>query len=169
MAKNTSVIDKPPIYISMTKFEALQVFGLGLMVGFLVKVLGIAFSRFFIEPVFCRAGADTWGLCANGDLAGMHIATVVMVFVATVIMVRMNVFRPLLVAVASAATLWGFTGYTSGVTTYASVLEQTLWLMTLYGLTYVLYFWVLRLRNFAVSLIVIILLILGLRFLLIAG
>lgn len=166
MAKDSSVVDKPPIYITTFARDFLQVAILGLVAGLLVKLLSVGLIRFFIDPVFCRGG-DFAGICSNADAVALGAANVIIGILTVVVMVRMNVFRPLLVAVAAIATLWGLTRYTTGLVIAANFAEQTLWFMVLYALAYLLFFWVLRLRNFIASLILTILLAVGLRYLLI--
>ncbi|HEX4662113.1 MAG TPA: hypothetical protein VH144_00700 [Candidatus Saccharimonadales bacterium] len=166
MAKQATVIEKPPVYIGSSWRDILQVFGVGLAAGLLIKLLTFVLKQYFIQPVFCRT-TDTFGVCSQGDQVAFGIATVVISLVAVVVLARINVFRPLLVVVATAAALWGAIGYLPVVATYASPLEQALWLMLLYGIGYVVFSWLMRLRNFAASLVVAIVVVVGLRFLLI--
>jgi hypothetical protein len=167
MAKSVTVIEKPPVYIGSSWIDILQVFGVGLAAGLLIKLLTFVTSQYFIQPVFCRT-TDTFGICSQGDQVAFGIATVVIGLVTVVVLARLNVFRPLLVIVATAAALWGVISYLPVISHYATPLEQTAWLMVLYGIGYVTFSWLLRLRNFAVSLIATILLVIGLRFLLIS-
>lgn len=165
MATDSNVVDKPPVYISTFARDFLQVAILGLVAGLLVKLLSVGLVRYFVEPVFCRGG-DFAGICSSADQVALGAANVIVGIVTVVVMVRMNVFRPLLVAVAAIASLWGLTRYMSGIVIAANFAEQTLWFMVLYALVYLLFFWALRLRNFVIALILTILLVVVLRLLL---
>lgn len=167
MAKEATVIEKPPIYIGSHWVEVLQIFAVGLGAGIVVKLLSFVTKQYFIAPVFCRT-TDNFGVCGQGDQLALDIATVITALLAVVVLAHLNVFRPLLVVVATAATLWGLLGYLQGVNQYASWGEQTLWLMVLYGLGYVTFSWLLRVRNFAIGLVATIIVIVGLRYLLIS-
>ncbi len=59
-----------------------------------------------------------------------------------------------MIAAAVVIALWGAPSYAPGATSYASSIEQACWLMILYGVSYVLFAWVLRLRSFVLSLII---------------
>lgn len=167
MTGKTTVIEKPPVYIGSPWIEVLQIFAVGLAAGAVVKLLSFITKQYFIVPVFCRT-TDNFGVCVQGDQIALGIATVITALLAVVALARLNVFRPLLVVVATAATLWGLGGYLQGVNQYANWGEQTLWLMVLYGLSYVAFSWLLRVRNFAISLVATIVVIIGLRFMLIS-
>lgn len=55
-------------------------------------------------------------------------------------MVRLRLAQPLIIAVVSAATLWGLADWTDGL----SASEIVIWSMLLYVLAYALYSWVAR-------------------------
>lgn len=135
-----------PAYIPSTPAETAKVGLTGAGVGLLVVGLSELIARYFIEPVFCRS-ADSFAICSNGGNVAFYSATVIMAMIAIVVLVRLGVFRPLLIAVGSAAILWGLKSRLEAL----SFVEYALWLVGLYAVSYTVLFWLLRVRNFAVS------------------
>lgn len=73
------------------------------------------------------------------SMAG-NIATVLVALIGIVVMVRLRMVQPLLVAVASAASLWGLSGLTDGLVWF----ETMAWAVALYCLAYALFSWISR-------------------------
>lgn len=141
--------------------DLLRVGLLGLAVGALIPALGWVLQKFLITPVFCREGAHL-AVCSTGDLTTYYIATVVLAVVAVALMANWQVFRPLLVAVAAAASLWGFQRYVGDTVSHAGV-EYYLSSAVLYALAFLLFYWLLRLKNFTFSVILTVLAVVAIR------
>lgn len=152
MATEPTVIEKPPVYIITRPIDFLQAAVIGAAAGLLVKLLSEGLDRYFIEPVFCRG--DQIAVCTVNDQVALGAANVIVVIIAVVIMFQLNVFRPLLVAAAVAASFWGINSHITGINAWGNGYEQTAWFVLLYALGYLLFFWLLRLRNFALSLVI---------------
>ena len=71
------------------------------------------------------------------DIAG-NIATILIATIGIVIMLKMFIARPLLVALASAVALWGLASMTNGLVWY----EIIAWSSLLYSLSYTVFSWV---------------------------
>ena len=111
-------------------------------------------ERFFVEPVFCRS-ADSFSLCSNGGTLAFNIALVIMALVAVVALVRAGGYRPLLVAIAAVATLWSANTWL-GVQVWW---EAAIWLSILSAIAYLIYSWIARISMFAVSVVLMIVII----------
>jgi hypothetical protein len=68
------------------------------------------------------------------------IATVIVATLGVTVLVGMRVVQPLIVALASGASLWGLAQLTDGLGTT----EAILWSVLLYCLAYILFTWVVR-------------------------
>lgn len=96
---------------------------IGFVMGLLFWLLTMYIGRF--------TGSTT----IPGDVATILVATV-----ATVVMVRLNMIRPLLVTLAVAISLWGLAGWIRGMVWF----EAIGWSIGLYLLGYVLFSWLVR-------------------------
>ena len=68
------------------------------------------------------------------------IITIIVAILGTVVMLRLHMAQPLIIAVATGASLWGISEWTSGLVWG----ETVAWIMLLYGLAYVLFSWIAR-------------------------
>lgn len=146
--------------------DLLRVGILGLVVGLLIPALGWLLQKFLISPIFCRE-VTTLAVCTSGDLTTYYIATVVLSVVAVALMANWQIFRPLLVAVATAAALWGFQRYVGDTVSHAGV-EYYISSAVLYALVFIVFYWLLRLRSFALSVTLTILAVILIRWALLA-
>ncbi len=137
------------VLISPEWIDLIRVGVLGLLVGVLIPALGWLLQKFLILPIFCKE-TSALAVCAPGDLTTYYIATVVLSVVAVALMANWQVFRPLLVAVAAAAALWGFQRYVGDTVNHAGV-EYYISSAVLYALAFLLFYWLLRLKSFALS------------------
>lgn len=152
MAKDVPVIERPPFYITSSLRESVAIAVNGLLAGIAVWGISVLLDRFVITPIFC-SNASQAAACDGSGLIAFNIATV-LVAVATIFsLARIGVFRPLIVALATAITLWALPSYIAGVSTAAPLFEQIVWLATLYALMFLVFSWLLRLRSFAISLV----------------
>ena len=130
--------------------------GVGLAAWLFGALLDMAVFRF----IFCR-GAGLGGCTDSStyaNAAGLLIATGLGVWA----LVRIQVFRPLLVGLAAALTLWGV----------LSVLEQHGWVVAmlvsvmLFALAYMVYGWGMRLRSLILAVTIGVILLVVTRFVL---
>lgn len=80
------------------------------------------------------------------------VATILAATVGVIVMIFLRMTRPLLVASASAVSLWGLSQMTNGLSWF----EVVIWTVLLYGLAYALFSWVSRYTRMVPVLIVII-------------
>lgn len=165
MAAQTVILDRPPLYVDTEPRRQFVITITGMLVGLGVSMLTWALQHYFFDPAFCQDSSNTY-VCGNGANVAFMVATLAGVAVATAILARALVYRPLLIAAAVAASLWALTSYLPGM--QLGSVEQALWFMLLFGLGYTLFGWLLRFRHFAIALTLTLVAVVVLRFLLIA-
>jgi len=122
---------------------------LGLLVGVLIPAIGWLLQKYFIGPVFCHETAAL-GVCAANDLTTYYVGTIIMTVIAVAVLANWQIFRPLLIAVAAASALWGLQRYLDDTLARAGW-EYYLSSAVIYGLAFIAFYWLLRLKNFALS------------------
>lgn len=132
-------------------------------------VLGVAYwaltaiiDYLIISPVFCRPTGNV-SICINSISVSGDIATILVAVVGIAIMVRLRFMQPLIIAVASAAVLWGLSGWTNGLLWG----EIVAWSALLYGLSYLLFSWVSRYTRIVPVMIYVVAIVLVLRIILV--
>ncbi len=143
--------DSSSVLIEMKRRTVLQVAGLGVALGIAAWLLTIAIRQIVFIPLFCDDATNSMCISATAN-AGV-VATIVVTIAGLMGLVRFGIYRPLLIAIAGAATLWGLAGWTSGL----GWLEALLWSALLYALTYVAFLWIARIRPFVVALVIVVL------------
>jgi hypothetical protein len=149
------------LFLSTNRSEVIRVAALGIVVGLLIPLLSFLVERYIIEPAFCSS-ANTFQVCASGGLVAHSIAAVALGVVSVIIFVNWQVFRPLVVVVAVIVALWGLKKYMGNIAA-VSWWEYMALSGLLYGLTFALFFWAVRLRSFIASFILVIGLVAGFR------
>src|SRR6266498_2376538 len=129
--------------------DMLRVGILGLLAGILIPLISWLIQRYFIGPVFCHE-TTALGVCAAGDMTTYYIATVIMTVIAVALLANWQIFRPLLIAVAAASALWGLQRYL-GDTAVKAGWEYYTSSGLMYALVSLLFYWLLRLKSFALS------------------
>ncbi|HYG83683.1 MAG TPA: hypothetical protein VD907_02300 [Verrucomicrobiae bacterium] len=120
----------------------------GVVVGGSTLGLALLLREFVVEPWTCGS-ADAFSMCSNAGALAYNIATVLSAVIGTVFLVKLLAFRPLLIAIASAVTLWGLQGFIGSFVWY----EALLWIVGLYALSYWAFGWMLRLHHFPMALL----------------
>lgn len=170
MAKRPIEVDDPflsnGVFLKTNKKEVIKVVSLGAAVGVLAPFVAFLIERFFITPVFCSS-AEAFEVCASGGLTAAYAATVILSIIALILLANWQVFRPLLIVVASAAALWGFKKFTTKLSIESGV-EYYVYSMLIIAMSYALFYWVMRLKSFITSVIVTVLLVVLIRWVLIA-
>ncbi len=107
--------------------------GLGIIYWALTYLIG----HFIVDQLFCGNSANA-ATCSNSVSISGNIANILVAAIGLVVMVRMKIFRPIIIAVASAVLLWGLAGWTEGLW----FLEAGLWSILLFSLCYLLFSWI---------------------------
>ncbi len=127
--------------------------GLGLVYWVMTYLVG----HFIIDQLYCGNSVSAI-TCSNSTSISGNIADILVAAIGLVVMVRMRVFRPIIIAVASAILLWGLAGWTEGLW----FLEAIVWSVLLFALCYLMFSWVGRYaRSTAVLIAVLVIVVIG--------
>lgn len=121
---------------------------IGAGVGIAGWLLTLFFRNIVIENIFCRS-ADTFAICSNGGTIAWNIAFVIVSLASVFILMRIGMYRPLLIVLAAMVTLWGIAGWLLPMIWWQSML----WSGVLFGLAYALFAWLASHTVFVVSLV----------------
>lgn len=150
-------VEKPVPIIPMLKGDFISILVLGAVIGLVVWGLGMVFNRYIFDVYFCQneissqcGSAKDYSAVAAGLIGGVA---------ALVGLIRLRVYRPLLVLIASFLSLWGIVQISWNLNLFTGLLIA----IVLYGLAFGLYSWTSRIREFWISLIIIVLLVVAVR------
>ena len=122
---------------------------IGAGAGILTWLLSLLIRTLFIEPVFCRS-TDNFGVCAQGGDIAWVSALVVVSVVAVLALVRVGIYRPLMVVLAVLIAFFGLAPWLAPLEWYWALL----WHVVLFGVAYALFAWLATIEKFVVTLIV---------------
>lgn len=148
-AETDAQILKP--YVAAERGEMVRVVLAGLLAGLAVLLLATLLAQGFIKPVFC--GDSTTGICTDGGaITAFHTAAVIIGLVVVALFANWGIFRPLPLVVAVTASLWAFQSQFGNLASNGRV-EFYLLFALLSALCYALFYWLMRLRNFPLSML----------------
>lgn len=158
MAQATIVQERQPYTVGRNSvFAAVSA---GALVGLFGWALTFAVRNWVLSPVFCRS-TDTSSVCASIDTTAWIIAFVLVSIVGLFMLIRANVFRPLLVVLAALVTLWLVGLWFVGAAWWIPMIWQT----GLFAVAYALYTWLASIEKFAFSLVAIVIVVALMRLL----
>ena len=167
-------MSEPPVYddvaveprvtslVSMTMRELVSTIVVGMISGLTVIVTYALMNQFVFGAVLCRpqSPAD----CSQAPGYAMIVAMVVGAIVGIAALARIRIYRPLLIVLALAIALWGFDALITHMAWYWAGIVT----MLIFGGSYGLFAWAARIRSFALAVIVSTVLIVILRFAMLA-
>ena len=143
--------------IPMSYRDLLSVGILGAAVGLVTWVVGYLLNRYVFDAFFCQNAESSQ--CAYADDYAAAVALVLGSVAALVGLIRLRVYRPLLIVLASAFSLWGLLQISWGMAWYAGLIVAVLLSLLAYGL----YAWVARIRVFWIAILATVLLVVAVR------
>lgn len=153
----TTLEQKLSIITEMTARSFMQVLVTGLVAGVVAGGLTLLFSMYVFRVMPCSGE-----VCGAGGQYSAVLAGVISGFVALFWLIRLQVFRPLLVVMAVTIGLWGISIYILNWPWYYVVLISAL----LHGVAYSLFTWISRIRMFWLVVALIGIVVVGLRLIL---
>lgn len=151
-----------PAIVDMKVAGLVRVFLCGVLVGILVAVSAVVMDRYVFSAVLCRPQAASD--CSQAPFYAMIVAMVIGAIAGVAGLVRLRIYRPLLVVLAGTLSLWGIVSLVMDMHWVLVVLVMGL----LFGLVYALYAWVSRLRSFVLAAVVAVVAIVVIRLALVA-
>lgn len=158
----TQLDDKPFAVVPATFGQLAGALAIGIGVGLAAWGLSFFFERYIFQALLCHGSQAI--RCDMGAAYAEGVAHVLAAGVGLFFLVRLRVFRPLLVALAAMACLWGIVGLTVEMPTYAIGLSVA----GLYGAAYLTFAWVARLRMFWLVVVLLVAMVVGVRYVLVA-
>ena len=151
-----------PGALLMTWRDVLKIAIAGAIVGLITMGLYILLDRYVFSPTLCSEMNIGAGRCENKLVFSSSIALILGALPILFFFVQQRVFRPLLVILLAVVTLWGVP---------LLIGEQVLLLaiflsLILFALTYLLFAWLVQIRNFPVAIGISIVIVILIRILL---
>lgn len=144
-------------FISMSGRQIIGAIIVGAGVGLLTWGLALLFDAYIFKTLFCHDPASLQ--CVSSFQYASAFANIVAAGVGVFSLVKLQVFRPLLIGICVVVSLWGLGNMLTQVSRPLSALA----LIGVSMLAYVLFTWVARIRSFGMSLITMVVLIVIVR------
>ena len=135
--------------VAMSIPDVLRAFAVGSLVGVVSTGLFYALDQFIFGAALCRAGVEG---CASAPVYSGIIATVVGIIVGIIALAKSGIYRPLPAAIAASVAMWGVFALLGNVVWYWGLVIGAV----LFGLAYMLFAWLSRIRSFIISIIVLV-------------
>lgn len=145
------VFESQPPIIEQDKSMFARIVLVGAILGVVAWMLTYTLQRFVLANMVCNNGV----VCVEAANYAGQIATVIIGVVGVIVLVRSSIYRPVLITLGAAISLWGLSSWLYG----SGIVPSVTWTAILYALAYVAYAWVVRIRKVPVMLIVFVLLV----------
>lgn len=134
--------------VDTSRWSRLLGFRIGASLGALWVVVALILKNFAVEPIACKDISDVAAACGSSVSVSGNIAAVVIALIGIYVLVQRLQPRPVVIAVGSAAVLWGLGMLLEGLAWYWVFAAG----VVLYSLTYGLLSTIARISNIYVSL-----------------
>lgn len=148
--------EKPSPFVAMNRRQFVQVLLTGLIIGVVAWGLSLMFDAYVYQAILCREGGTK---CSDSLQYAQVTASLIGAMAGLFAVVRLQVFRPLLVVVAATVALWSVLALAAPL----SLLLAAVAVAALYALAYALFSWIVRIRSFILALVVIVVVIVAIR------
>jgi hypothetical protein len=135
--------------IELQPQQLVQVAFLGAIAGAIAWVLTSLIYHAIMVPLYCSNASSV--ACGGSLGVAGGIAAVLAGIAGLLGLVRLSVFRPLLIVLGAVITLWGLSSWVGGLPWY----QELAWSIMLTGLTYTAFAWLVRPRSFVVAAIIV--------------
>ena len=149
MATRKAVEQVQPGALMMAWKDLLKIGIFGALIGLLTMGLYVLFDRYVFTPTLCSDMNIGSGRCENKLVFSSSVALVIGALPALFFFVQQRVYRPLLVLLLAVVTLWNIPLLIGEL----ALLPATLLSLLIFALTYLVFAWLVQIRNFSVALI----------------
>lgn len=153
----TEATEKQSLLTEMTASQMVQTILAGFVAGAVAGGLTLVFSAYLFKVLPCAGQA-----CGTGGQYAAVLASIISGATALFWLIRIQIFRPLLVVLAVTVSLWGIELMMLGWPWYNMVIVSA----GLHAAAYVLFVWLARLRFFWLVLLLIVGLVVAARYIL---
>lgn len=134
------------------------VYIIGLASGVFFWLIAYLLNQFVISWLFCSYMTDA-SACNNALMISGNISSALIAVVGVFVMVKKRMTQPLIVSVATTASLWGLAQWVDGV----QILESILWCGLAYLLAYLLFSWIVRHERIWLVVLIILVIVMAIR------
>jgi hypothetical protein len=138
-----------------------QIIMLGALIGLLVYIVVFLMETYVLRAILCQGKAL---YCSSAPQYANIVAAVISLGGGLVGLVKLQVFRPLFVALCAVISLWGITGIVAILPWYQIAFVSII----IYALAYGAFAWIARIRLFSLAALIAFLLVILIRFVLVA-
>jgi hypothetical protein len=149
--------DTPASLVMMSYKKLLFVITCGAIAGVATWGLTHVLDAYIYKAILCSG--DVAVQCASSYQYATTTATILGAAIGLFGLVRLQVFRPLLIVIAAYVALWGLLASLLPMTWYAAMGIVAV----LYGLAFGVFAWLVRIRKFYIAIIIVILVTVGVR------
>lgn len=142
--------EKSASYIAVSGRQIFGTIAVGAIAGLISWGLAILIDTYLLKGVFCQTMVNEQ--CASTGSYAQTISNVLAVAVAVFTMVKLQVFRPLLVGLGAVISLWGIAGTLAVLPWYTAGLISIM----VSVVSYLTFMWVARIRLFSMSLVILV-------------
>ncbi len=136
-------------FIDMRPNTFVQVMLLGVGIGLGMWLLALGIDHLITRALLCGSASTA---CGGSTAVAGNVSLVLASIAGLLGLIRLGVYRPLLVVIAAVLILWGFANVTFGMMWY----ESLAWTMLLTAITYAALTWLVRPRLFIWAIIFVI-------------
>ncbi len=151
---------KPLPYVVMSRRQIVQVIIVGLGVGLTVWLSAYVLEAYVLKAVLCHGNAII--PCASASQYASVAASIIASAAGLFALVKLQIFRPLLVVLAVAVSLWGLGKGVATLPLYGIIIVSGV----LYALAYLAFVWIARIRLFWPAVILMVVLVIVIRLIL---
>ncbi len=149
-------VEKVPLFAALGVAQFFHVIIIGAVAGVFSWVFAEVLGMYILKPASCNADAF---VCAASSQPAVILASILAACIGLFGLVKLQVFRPLLVVITATLGLWGIVGELTTLPWYGSLLFTTF----LYVVAYITFMWIARIRTFWLVLVICLILVVGLR------
>lgn len=143
--------------VAMNMKKLLFIIAIGAIAGLATWGLTILLDTYIYKAILCNS--DTAVQCSSSYQYSTTTATIIGAAVGLFALVRLHVFRPLLIIIASFVSLWGLLLLVLPLSWYGEALA----IAGLHAVAFGLFSWIARIKRFYIAIIFVILLVVGVR------
>ena len=133
------VYESQPAIIGQDKRLLAKILVVGAVLGAVICVISYVLWRFVLSDIVCTAGQS---ICVEANSYAGNIALVLGAIIGVISLVKIGVYRPVIISLGATICLWGIGGWFFGRS-----------IIILYTLSYALFAWISRIRKAPVMLI----------------
>lgn len=150
MARVVEATDPRTVWAMMTWRSLISIGLVGLMVGVVTYALQLVLLQYVFEPIMCREGVSV-ARCDSREAFSSSLAIILGSIVGLVFLVRQRSYRPLLVVLAVALSMWGIFVALASLPWLIAAIAISL----AFALSYMLFAWLVQPDSLALSLVLV--------------